>query len=297
MLANYTGSHRFLGSDDIAGIQNLYGVVQTSNIPISGPFTVCSYGATFGISNLPPVDSIIWGAGPYLTVYSGQNTNSPIIKATGNGSSWVQARLVTACGSITLPRKEVWAGVPDFPVLSLVTPSYVSIGSHHSVSVESPGADPALTTWSTSGCVTLVNVSGNYASFMSCPIDGCGSVYVSSANLCGCTNNSVLFVVSGNGGDCLLPESAKNFSLVIFPNPATGETTLTIEPGSGEKSLSETAEWELEIYTQTQLLKEKKTRLKGRSVKIQTAGWQEGVYLARAIYNGQVVTGKLVVKR
>jgi beta-glucanase (GH16 family) len=84
-------------------------------------------------------------------------------------------------------------------------------------------------------------------------------------------------------------------SLAISPNPTTGETTITINPAS-EKELLVSA-WDLEIFTPTQALKEKKTRLKGSSTVINTASWQEGVYVVRALYNNEVITGKLIVKR
>jgi hypothetical protein len=87
------------------------------------------------------------------------------------------------------------------------------------------------------------------------------------------------------------------YSLVFTPNPTTGETTLTIETTSEEKTFDETAQWDLEVYSETQLLKTKQTSLRGQSAKIQTAGWKEGVYLVRVNYNGEVLTGKLVVKR
>ena len=85
--------------------------------------------------------------------------------------------------------------------------------------------------------------------------------------------------------------------LMFSPTPATGETTLSIESASAEKTFDETAEWDLEIYSETQLLKTKQTSLRGQSAKIQTAGWKEGVYLVRVNYNGEILTGKLVVKR
>jgi hypothetical protein len=85
--------------------------------------------------------------------------------------------------------------------------------------------------------------------------------------------------------------------LLLSPNPATGETTLTIETVSEEKTFDETAEWDLEVYSETQLLKTKQTSLRGQSAKIQTAGWKEGVYMVRVNYNGEVLTGKLLVKR
>jgi hypothetical protein len=51
------------------------------------------------------------------------------------------------------------------------------------------------------------------------------------------------------------------------------------------------------VYSETQLLKTKQTGLRGQSAKIQTAGWKEGVYMVRVNYNGEVLTGKLVVKK
>lgn len=85
--------------------------------------------------------------------------------------------------------------------------------------------------------------------------------------------------------------------LFFSPNPTTGETTLSIETTSAEKTFDETAEWELEIYDQSQTLKEKKTKLKGKEHKIQTAGWKEGVYAVRVKYKDEILTGKLVVKK
>ena len=64
-----------------------------------------------------------------------------------------------------------------------------------------------------------------------------------------------------------------------------------------EKTLDETAEWDLEIYDSYQSLKLKNTKLKGKEHKIQTAGWKEGVYIVRVKYNNEILQGKLVVKK
>ncbi|MGV8139197.1 MAG: hypothetical protein AB2L20_28720 [Mangrovibacterium sp.] len=77
---------------------------------ISGPSVVCSSGGTFTINNLLPVDSIIWSCGSCLSVSSGQNTANCTFTATDDGNSWVRARLVNGCGSVTLPQQTVWAG-------------------------------------------------------------------------------------------------------------------------------------------------------------------------------------------
>jgi len=97
-------------------------------------------------------------------------------------------------------------------------------------------------------------------------------------------------VVNVNEGYC-------GYLLSFTPNPTTNETMLAIESVSKEKAFDETVDWELEIYSETQILKTKKTNLRGQSAKIQTAGWKEGVYLVRVNYKDEVLTGKLVVKR
>lgn len=74
---------------------------------ISGPSRVCLSGTSFTIPNIPPVETIIWECGPYLRISSGQDSSTCIISATGNGSSWLRARLVTGCGEITLPNRNV----------------------------------------------------------------------------------------------------------------------------------------------------------------------------------------------
>ncbi|MCK9292279.1 MAG: M4 family metallopeptidase, partial [Bacteroidales bacterium] len=92
------------------GVGNL-----TYKYSISGPSHVCSTGTSFVLNNLPVVDSIIWKHGPYLTINSGQNTNSVVIKATNNGSSWITVKVVHGSSSFTLPSKNIWAGMPVTP--------------------------------------------------------------------------------------------------------------------------------------------------------------------------------------
>ena len=85
--------------------------------------------------------------------------------------------------------------------------------------------------------------------------------------------------------------------LTLTPNPTTGETLRSIETTSDTKIFDETTEWDVEIYDQSQLLKEKKNSLKGKSTTIQTAGWKEGVYAVRVKYKDEILQGKLVVKK
>lgn len=92
--------------------------------------------------------------------------------------------------------------------------------------------------------------------------------------------------------------------LIFSPNPTKGETIVSIGLDEIEKVTAstgqvfdETTEWDIEVYDSAQNLKEKKTKLKGNSTNLQTAGWKEGVYIVRAKYKEEVLTGKLVVKK
>ncbi|MCK9450044.1 MAG: T9SS type A sorting domain-containing protein, partial [Bacteroidales bacterium] len=63
-----------------------------------------------------------------------------------------------------------------------------------------------------------------------------------------------------------------------------------------ETTFDENTLWDLEVYSGSNLLQTKQTGLRGRNARIQTAGWKEGVYLVRIIYQDGVLTGKLIVE-
>ena len=103
--------------------------------------------------------------------------------------------------------------------------------------------------------------------------------------------------------DCTGPTPLK---IVLSPNPATAETTVSFEPlqedGIILKSASEPAfdineEWEMEVFSEMQALKTKKTKLKGKSTKLNTNGWKEGIYIVRVKYKNDIFQEKLIVKK
>ncbi|MCF6333424.1 MAG: T9SS type A sorting domain-containing protein, partial [Draconibacterium sp.] len=114
---------------------------------------------------------------------------------------------------------------------------------------------------------------------------GHGSIYFISTNVCGSNQSSLPVMVT----NMLL--------LAITPNPTNNETTLSIETTSEDIEFDENAEWDLKIYSQTQELKTKVNKLKGKEYKIQTQGWREGIYFVRVKYKNEVLQGKLVVKK
>ena len=268
------------------GRVNAYAAVQAIYPNISGPTLFCSSGS-FTLNDLPPVDSIIWIPGPYLSISSGQNTSSCTFTKSpvNNGSSWVSARLVNDCGSITLPLKEVYVG--GGTVEYIMGPLQAStITANRYLIMTSGLSEPTSFDW----FVTPSNSSVIYSYGSSADIEfnnpGDYLLTVSASNTCGSGSPYQQIITAY---DSLL--------LRMSPNPTTGETTLTIQSSSEKEILDVNQEWDLEIYTQTQVLKAKKTRLKGSSTVINTAGWQEGVYVVRVMYNNEVITGKLIVKR
>jgi|GEM_PF-662882 len=214
----------------------------------SGPSVVCSSGAQFTISNLPPVDSIIWSCGPYLTVYSGQNTNSSIIKATSNGNSWVQARLVNACGSINLPRKEIWAGTPTPEAIDII-----NIGPYY------PGGNQICTNrpndgiinWNPLGGILEYDWQAGNWQVVQHPMDPFPDIPKQNVQLTAPYygyDNPVSFTVRARNqcgwGNYLAPAiilngvSCGGYYLVASPNPAGSYIELTLIP---EADVSEVA--------------------------------------------------------
>jgi hypothetical protein len=86
--------------------------------------------------------------------------------------------------------------------------------------------------------------------------------------------------------------------LMFTPNPATAETTLSIESTSGKEEFkSESYEWDIEIYDSNQIMKEKKLKIKEKEYKLNTADWKEGVYFARVKLKDKIISGQLVVNK
>ncbi|WP_423127135.1 hypothetical protein [Gaoshiqia sp. Z1-71] len=83
--------------------------------------------------------------------------------------------------------------------------------------------------------------------------------------------------------------------LLLSLNPSTSETGVSIESIS-EESLDIHTELAPDVYDQGQLLKVKKTKLRGRDYRLNTSGREEGVYIVRISYNSELLTGKRAMK-
>ena len=122
-------------------------------------------------------------------------------------------------------------------------------------------------TWVVGGGVITEGQGTNWITVKTNKITGDNNINFSvSVRAEGCAASSYFvrtgWVIPGTGGATLL----------FTPNPAIGETTLTIETTSPEESIDQAVEWDIEVYSPAQNLKEKQTNLKGKSTKIQKIG-------------------------
>ena len=282
IIATMTGCNNQSKSAQLSVTKNLL----HPGTGISGPSVVCSSGTSYRVVDLPPGATITWDCSNYISRTSVQGANPCIFAATGQYESWIEATIHTSCGDVTLPRKTVWAGLPMLVGLFGYTtiPSWLCSETPY---IFIPDLSIGSTVTSITGLsggveIPLTEISSGY-------YDVPGDVWritLTLENSCG-SETIRKFIRKAN---CL--------SLSISPNPSTGETTLTIESDTQEsESMLVIDDWDLEVYDQSQQLKAKKSKLKGKEYKLNTSGWKEGVYIVRVIYKDEVLTGKLVVKR
>ncbi|MGQ7868298.1 S8 family serine peptidase [Sunxiuqinia sp. sy24] len=294
------------------GCINAHAAVLSIYPSLSGPSIICSSGASFSLSNLPPVDSITWEPGPNLSLTSGQNTSTGVFSATGSGSSWVDVTLNTVCGDISLPRKTVYAGTPDPQDID-----FVNVGPYYPGSMVLCEDIPndGIVRWDATGSIleyswSVYDDGSNSWQVNQHPMDpfaeipmenvqiikpygsvnGWVNVKVKARNACGWGNYSAPALQFSTN-------TCYPYLLSLSPNPSTVETTISVGPASAEaKSTEALPEWDLEIYNQGQQLKARKQKIIGSQTTLNTSGWKEGVYIIRAKVNGEVLTEKLVVK-
>jgi hypothetical protein len=237
-----------------------------------------------------------------LDYVSGQGTKTFVVEPktlSSQGEAWVKLELTIDLNPDVTREitKTVWVGKPQIyaygnHIVDINTgmPVYdLCYGTHNEVEAVYP-SDVGITDWDWQvlyGQVYPYGMQDQYATIY--PNDYQSFMLeIRACNACGYSDWAHMYT---NVVDC------GRFLLVFTPNPTTGETTLSIESESQEKTFDKNTEWEMEIYNQSQLLKEKKTSLRGQSTKIQTQGWKEGVYIVRVKYKDEILQGKLIVKK
>ncbi len=264
------------------------------------PNVICSSG-TAALDVDPSADSITWSLTP-------TNLFSGIKIGTGKTATFTAASGASGQGKLTytfkMPSGETFIAEKTFWVGKAGTPTSIipfwnngmEFGSNSVYEFRLLNTPTGATsyTWSVGGGTILSGQGTTSIYVRTSTVTGDNninfSVGVRAVNIC---EESAYFVrtgwvISGTGGAT---------RILLVPNPAIGETTLSIESNSADFIFDETSEWEFEIYDQVQTLKEKKTKIKGKEHQIQTAGWKEGVYFVRVKYKDEIITNQLVVKK
>ncbi len=230
---------------------------------------VCSGGESFTLHNIPSGNTFTWTSSSNLST-SNPTANPCTFVSTGNGSGWVKATLSTDCYE-TIVSFDVWSGAPVISSIDGPQGAPNNYWAYYSAELESSLSAPTDYNW------ILSPLNGNYVYE-----HGANGINVNCDILFSSTGNYQLIVQAQN--TCSAPGFGpyyvrgiyvyNSYYIMISPNPTTGETTLSIESNteeSGLKSAStepvfdENAEWELEIYSPNQALKEKRTKLKGKN--------------------------------
>lgn len=263
--------------------------------PISGETDICSTPQEYTIAQIQPGYTVDWNCSSNLTPVN-ENNDHATFAPLSSGSGYIDATVYTPCGDIVpLARKQVWVGAPP-------TPTIQSLNVCGSTPIEINASSIAPVNYYnwTISCGTLLSGQGT-SNIMVQPNCNCYEIYVrlQTQNDCNTSSQATKYITI----DCT---GITPLSVILFPNPATSETTVSLETsgeennlksGSTEVGFDENEEWELAVYNENQMLKENKTNLKGRNTKISTKGWKEGVYIVRVKYKSEILQEKLVVTK
>lgn len=275
----------------VKGIKEIAVTSAPSNPYITGPSLVCSNGGSFTLHNVPPGNIITWSSSSNL--YSDNiHANPCTFISTGNGSGWIDATVSTTCveSTFSISPVSVWSGAP---VISNISgPMYTPNFQWATYYAEPNNSLMAATdyNWILTPLNSNVIYDYGWTADIAFYASGIYQLVVRAQNTCTYPGYGQYYGVTGL-------EVYDSRRLIINPNPSTEETTITIMSIPEEKAISELEEWEMEVYDQGQLLKEKKIRIQGKETKINTTSWMEGIYLVRVKYKDEILTGKLAVKK
>ena len=272
---------------------NIYSPYQSATItinygPISSPDVICYGGSTVSIANVPNT-TITW-SGTNVSFPNGNTGTSVTVRATSSttSASGTITASFTVDGVTKTVSKTVWVGPPSISYISGPNSTPNNQWATYNAQPVSTLSAPTDYSWTLNPLNSNVVYDYGATADIAFYSTGTYQLIVQAQNTC-----------PGYGPYTVLNgiEVYDSYGLLISPNPTSGVTTLTVESASQEKAVDEIIEWELEVYTQNQILKEKKTKLKGNSTAINTAGWLEGVYVVRVKYGKEVLQAKLVVTK
>ncbi len=215
MNPTYTGSHRYLAPDDIAGIRSLYG----ARNPIRSANGGCA-GGTYFLNNVPAGATVNWVSSNTAVATVANVANQGVVSRTGtaNGTTRITMTLTLPCGLNVTEFVDLVIGTPIITGLTTET-NYCLGGSDWELGLHASTNNPAVTqfTWKRDGSIITWNTSSDYYTYEFPP--SCMTIAVSASNGCGTGNE----ISQGYCPPC-------GFKVVASPNPAKNDITVTL-PG------------------------------------------------------------------
>ena len=301
-----------------------------SYVSIEGNNIVCTSGSTYNVDNLPPNTTVSWSSSSNITFPSGSTGSSVSAQAsssTTSGSGWLEATLTTSNGSVTLPRKDVWVGVPSPENIN-----FINIGPNYPSSMVLCNDVPndGIVNWNGLGSVSEYSWSvygcNNDWQVIQHPMDPFSDVPMENVQFSkpyGSTCDRVSVIVKARNqcgwGQYKLP--ALQFStnpcnggwyMQTSPNPANAYAEISFynknEISEYQKSsptmlsvplneqTQELGEYEIQIWHERKGLV-RKIKSRDKKLQIKTNNLDEGLYFLHVIINGQVYKQKLKVER
>ncbi|MFO7852071.1 MAG: T9SS type A sorting domain-containing protein [Bacteroidota bacterium] len=241
-----------------------------------------------------------------LDYVSGAGTTDYRVKAKSNdGEGWVRLEITTPSGEVaTTSKKYVWVNKPYVNPASIQFecadgPGYLCtnfFGNEFSFTFDYPYNyfNIKLTNLSETQTYDQFTIYDTWGTIDCFPPEGTYLFHVRGNNDCGTATNwnkkEVEYVDCGMRG---------LFSLDIYPNPSTEQATITIVSNENMNAVTNNVDdaWQLEVYTQGQLLKLNIPAIIDNKYVLNTSGWKPGMYFIRVYYKDEVLWGTLIVNK
>lgn len=241
-----------------------------------------------------------------LDYVSGAGTTDYRVKAKSNdGEGWVRLEITTPSGEVaTTSKKYVWVNKPYVNPASIQFecadgPGYLCtnfFGNEFSFTFDYPYNyfNIKLTNLGETQTYDQFTIYDTWGTIDCFPPEGTYLFHVRGNNDCGTATNwnkkEVEYVDCGMRG---------LFSLDIYPNPSTEQATITIVSNENMNAVTNNVDdaWQLEVYTQGQLLKLNIPAIIDNKYVLNTSGWKPGMYYIRVYYKDEVLWGTLIVNK
>lgn len=290
----YTGSHRYLAPDDIAGIRNLYGTRNPILTNATAPSTCTS--TTYFLRNVPTGATVAWGSSNtgIATV-----TNGGVVSRVGsaNGTVVLTATMTLPCGLNVVETRTITIGAP-------VTISYgMSGGCNSGWQGWYANAGPANlgSGWSWSvGTLTggsQINIYSPSSASTNLGVKGGGAVRLNYTDVCGTARQDGITVWS----------SCPPFRVMVSPNPVKDNMNISfteagmddnasdIQPMQRVDSKGRTIFSLYEMNTSMMVKQWKYNEVKTENYNVDISGLRTGIYILQADRDNITTVTKLVV--